>query len=490
MIMSRTREATSSWRLRRTIGSLCMLYTVYEPPRLAGYWFAEEEPCGGSTRARRRAPAFLGPGAQLPPLAARRAAGPVPLRRLPRAPPTLPAARLPAPTRAASRRDRTVYVEAEWDPADPVGEMRYVDALRREYGLPTRHGRAGLAATATMRRASSRSRRRSRSCAASATSRAPTRAADGAPGGMTDATWRQGFARARAATACASTCRRRGGISREAARPRARFPRHADHPQPHRPAGRSQRRGHRRLEARDDDARRLPERRGEDLGPGPAGPAVDGRRPTAPIVLAAIELFGVGALHVREQLPGRQPVRQLRHDLRRLSRDRAGFHGGGTARAVSRQRRPHLRDGHERMSKPRLGYVGIGPDGPADDPAPARRIGLRGQPLCDLVPEQAASARAGRSARRPCAGASGCRRRRPRCCSTCRRPMRSARRSSATTGVASAIRPPQLVVDFSTVKVDARHALREAPARRRPAAAGSTRRCRAARRRLPRARSP
>src|SRR5262252_8569718 len=30
MIMSRTREATSSCRLRRTIGSLCMLYTVYE----------------------------------------------------------------------------------------------------------------------------------------------------------------------------------------------------------------------------------------------------------------------------------------------------------------------------------------------------------------------------------------------------------------------------------------------------------------------------
>lgn len=32
---------------------------------------------------------------------------------------------------------KTVYVEAEWDPADPVGEMRYVETLRREYGLPT-----------------------------------------------------------------------------------------------------------------------------------------------------------------------------------------------------------------------------------------------------------------------------------------------------------------------------------------------------------------
>ncbi len=33
--------------------------------------------------------------------------------------------------------ERSVYVETEWDPADPVGEMRYVDQLRREHGLPT-----------------------------------------------------------------------------------------------------------------------------------------------------------------------------------------------------------------------------------------------------------------------------------------------------------------------------------------------------------------
>jgi predicted TIM-barrel fold metal-dependent hydrolase len=33
--------------------------------------------------------------------------------------------------------EKTVYVETEWNPADPVGEMRYVEALRREHGLPT-----------------------------------------------------------------------------------------------------------------------------------------------------------------------------------------------------------------------------------------------------------------------------------------------------------------------------------------------------------------
>ena len=32
---------------------------------------------------------------------------------------------------------KTVYVETEWDPRDPLGEMRYVEQLRREHGLPS-----------------------------------------------------------------------------------------------------------------------------------------------------------------------------------------------------------------------------------------------------------------------------------------------------------------------------------------------------------------
>ena len=31
---------------------------------------------------------------------------------------------------------KTVYVETEWDPRDPIGEMRYVERLRRESGFP------------------------------------------------------------------------------------------------------------------------------------------------------------------------------------------------------------------------------------------------------------------------------------------------------------------------------------------------------------------
>jgi predicted TIM-barrel fold metal-dependent hydrolase len=32
---------------------------------------------------------------------------------------------------------KTVYVETEWDPRDPIGEMRYVERLRRATGFPT-----------------------------------------------------------------------------------------------------------------------------------------------------------------------------------------------------------------------------------------------------------------------------------------------------------------------------------------------------------------
>lgn len=38
---------------------------------------------------------------------------------------------------ATHRVAKTVYVEAEWDPRDPIGEMRYVGQLRRESGFPT-----------------------------------------------------------------------------------------------------------------------------------------------------------------------------------------------------------------------------------------------------------------------------------------------------------------------------------------------------------------
>jgi predicted TIM-barrel fold metal-dependent hydrolase len=89
---------------------------------------------------------------------------------------------------------KTVYVETEWDTRDPVGEMRYVEQLRRETGFPTvavapaRLDREDAAAVLEQQAAfpfvrSIRHKPRA--------NRAP---AGGAPGGMTDAKWRDGFA--------------------------------------------------------------------------------------------------------------------------------------------------------------------------------------------------------------------------------------------------------------------------------------------------------
>ena len=89
---------------------------------------------------------------------------------------------------------RTVYVEAEWDPGDPVGEMRYIDGMRREYGLPTvAVAQAWLDADDAPRVLEAQAafpfvrsvRHKPRA------NRAP---GDAAPGGMTDARWRRGFA--------------------------------------------------------------------------------------------------------------------------------------------------------------------------------------------------------------------------------------------------------------------------------------------------------
>ncbi len=90
---------------------------------------------------------------------------------------------------------RSVYVEAEWNPADPVGEMRYIDSLRREFGLPTvAVAQAWLdadnAATVLEQQAAFDFVRSVRHKPRA--NRAP---GDAAPGGMSDARWRVGYAR-------------------------------------------------------------------------------------------------------------------------------------------------------------------------------------------------------------------------------------------------------------------------------------------------------
>ncbi len=89
--------------------------------------------------------------------------------------------------------EKSVYVEAEWNPADPIGEMRYIDDIRREFGLPTvAVGQAWLDATDAPRVLEQlaafpfvRSVRHK--------PRANKSPLDAAPGGMTDAKWRAGY---------------------------------------------------------------------------------------------------------------------------------------------------------------------------------------------------------------------------------------------------------------------------------------------------------
>jgi predicted TIM-barrel fold metal-dependent hydrolase len=89
----------------------------------------------------------------------------------------------------------SVYIETEWDPRDPAGEMRYVGLLRAEHGLPS-----VAVAQAWLDRADAPAvlerhaalpfvravRHKPRA------NRAPGVAE---PGGMSDAAWRAGFAR-------------------------------------------------------------------------------------------------------------------------------------------------------------------------------------------------------------------------------------------------------------------------------------------------------
>jgi predicted TIM-barrel fold metal-dependent hydrolase len=88
----------------------------------------------------------------------------------------------------------TVYVEAEWDPNDPIGEMDFIARLRRERGLPSvAVGQAWLDAddvARTFERLSDYDFVRS----VRHKPRANPSAGSGPAGGMADRRWRDGFA--------------------------------------------------------------------------------------------------------------------------------------------------------------------------------------------------------------------------------------------------------------------------------------------------------
>jgi predicted TIM-barrel fold metal-dependent hydrolase len=108
---------------------------------------------------------------------------------------------LPAEYRTDARHHRvvgTVYVEAEWDPADPLGETRWVEALGKREGLPSAVvAQARLdrddADDVLARQAACPLVRGVRHKPAAAPS--PRAVVPGAPGSMSDPRWRAGFAR-------------------------------------------------------------------------------------------------------------------------------------------------------------------------------------------------------------------------------------------------------------------------------------------------------
>ena len=96
---------------------------------------------------------------------------------------------LPSDYRADSARwpvERTVYIEAEWDPRNPAGEMDFIGAVREQSGMPSvAIAQAWLDA---------------RDCAAVLESHAGRAFVRGVrhkpkPGQMDDARWREGYAR-------------------------------------------------------------------------------------------------------------------------------------------------------------------------------------------------------------------------------------------------------------------------------------------------------
>jgi predicted TIM-barrel fold metal-dependent hydrolase len=88
----------------------------------------------------------------------------------------------------------SVYMEADWDPKDPIGEMRFIDSLRRDSGLPSvAIGQAWLHqedAQATLEQLAAfdfvRGIRQK--------PRANASPHEGGPGGMADDAWRRGYA--------------------------------------------------------------------------------------------------------------------------------------------------------------------------------------------------------------------------------------------------------------------------------------------------------
>ena len=191
-------------------------------------------------RDRRCAPAFLGSFEPLLPVAQRRAADPVPLRRLPADPPPLPAARLPRRHRAVRSREigvrRSRVGSARSGRRDATTSRRCAATTGCRASRSRRPGWIVDDAASVLERHAARPFVRS----VRHKPRANRTPGNPAPGGMTDRAWRAGFAEL-ARRELRFDLQTPWWHLREAARLAGDFPATHDHPEPHRPAGRPQR---------------------------------------------------------------------------------------------------------------------------------------------------------------------------------------------------------------------------------------------------------
>jgi predicted TIM-barrel fold metal-dependent hydrolase len=95
---------------------------------------------------------------------------------------------------AGFRVAKTVYVETGWDPEDPIGEMRFVERLRRETGFPTVAVAQAWLDRDDVARVLEQQAEFPFVRGIRHKPRANPSPGDGTPGGMADPKWRAGFA--------------------------------------------------------------------------------------------------------------------------------------------------------------------------------------------------------------------------------------------------------------------------------------------------------
>jgi hypothetical protein len=224
----------------------------------------------------------------------------------------------------------TVYVEAEWSHGAPSPNWQWIAGLRRASGYPA----------SPLPRPGWTSRHRAQLERLQAFDfvrgvrhkpRANASPQDGAPGGMTDAAWRRGFAEL-GAQGCASTCRRRGGTCTK----RRRWPATSRECRSSSTTPRCRPTAARKASPRGAPpgaSRAVPQHRAEDFRPGRARGSVDGGSQSRHRAGGDRDLRRRRCMFA-SNFPVDSLCASVRPDLRRLRHHRAGLRFAEPARPV------------------------------------------------------------------------------------------------------------------------------------------------------------